>query len=57
MQAKAIELNGRPIGSGGFPAVCAPLVGRTREKLLAEALVVAARSPTSWNGGWEFFKA
>jgi 3-dehydroquinate dehydratase I len=45
MQAKAIELNGRPVASGRIPAVCAPLVGRTREKVLAEALVVAAKKP------------
>ncbi len=57
MQAKAIELNGRPIGSGRIPAVCAPLVGRTREKLLAEARSSRPRSPTSWNGGWTSSKA
>ena len=56
MQAKAIELNGKPIGSGGIPAVCAPLVGRTREKLLAEALVVAAKKPDILEWRVDFFE-
>jgi 3-dehydroquinate dehydratase I len=56
MQAKAIELNGRPIGSGGIPAVCAPLVGRTREKVLAEALVVAAKKPDILEWRVDFFE-
>lgn len=42
---KAIELNGKPLGSGRFPAICAPLVGRTRDALLAEAAIVAAKQP------------
>ncbi len=45
MQPKAIHLNGKPLGSGRFPVICAPLVGRTREQLLAEAARVAAKKP------------
>jgi 3-dehydroquinate dehydratase I len=45
MQPKAIQLNGKPLGSGRFPAICAPLVGRTREGLLAEAAAIAAKRP------------
>lgn len=39
---KPMTLAGRPLGSGRFPAICAPLVGRTREQLLSEAAVLAA---------------
>lgn len=45
MQPKAIRLAGQPIGGGRFPAICAPLVGRTREHLLAEVASVAAKKP------------
>ena len=55
MQAKAIELNGKPAGSGRFPAVCAPLVGRTREKLLTEVAVVAAKKPDLLEWRVDFF--
>jgi len=56
MQAKAIEINGKPAGSGRFPAVCAPLVGRTREKLLAEAAAVAAKKPDILEWRVDYFK-
>jgi 3-dehydroquinate dehydratase-1 len=55
MQPKAIELRGRARGSGRFPAICAPLVGRTRERLLAEAAVVAAKSPDILEWRVDFF--
>ena len=45
MHFKTIDLGGKPAGSGRFPAICAPLVGRTREALLLEAASVAARKP------------
>jgi len=56
MQPKAIELKGRPAGSGRFPAICAPLVGRTRERLLAEAAVVAAKRPDIVEWRVDFFE-
>jgi 3-dehydroquinate dehydratase-1 len=56
MQAKAIELNGRPAGSGRFPAVCAPLVGRTSTKLLAEVAAVAAKQPDILEWRVDFFE-
>jgi 3-dehydroquinate dehydratase-1 len=55
MQAKAIEFNGKPAGSSRFPAVCAPLVSRTREKLLAEVAVVAAKKPDILEWRVDFF--
>jgi len=45
MLPRAILHQGKPLGGDRFPAICAPLVGRTREALLAEAAAVAARQP------------
>jgi 3-dehydroquinate dehydratase I len=55
-QPKAIELDGKRFGSGNFPAICAPLVGRTREKLLAEVAVVAAKGPDIVEWRVDFFE-
>jgi 3-dehydroquinate dehydratase I len=55
-QPKAIQLDGKRFGSGNFPAVCAPLVGRTREKLLAEVAVVAAKKPDIVEWRVDFFE-
>lgn len=40
-----ITLGGRPLAGGRLPAVCAPLVGRSRADLVAEARAVAAKQP------------
>jgi 3-dehydroquinate dehydratase I len=56
MQPKAIELRGRPAGGGRFPAICAPLVGRTRERLLSEVAVVAAKQPDILEWRVDFFE-
>lgn len=56
MQAKAIEFSGRPAGSGRFPMVCAPLVGRTRDNLLAEVAIVAAKKPDILEWRVDFFE-
>jgi 3-dehydroquinate dehydratase-1 len=42
--AKIIDIRGRRLG-GETPLICSPLVGRTRERLLAEAANVAAKEP------------
>lgn len=42
---KPISLRGRPLAAGRLPAVCAPLVARTRAALAAEAAAVAAKQP------------
>jgi 3-dehydroquinate dehydratase-1 len=42
---KPILINGSPPGSGRFPCICTPLVGRTRELLLAEVAAVVAKQP------------
>ncbi len=43
--AKAITINGKPLGSGRFPAICTPLIGSTREKILEEVAFVVAMQP------------
>ena len=45
VQHRPIQLRGRPLAAGRLPAVCAPLVARTREALAAEAAAVAALRP------------
>jgi len=52
---RAIQLHGRPLGGDRYPAICAPLVGRTRERLLAEAAAVAARRPDLLEWRVDFF--
>ncbi len=42
--AKVIDIRGRKLG-GDTPLVCTPLVGRTRERVLAEAASVVAKKP------------
>jgi 3-dehydroquinate dehydratase I len=56
MQPKAITHNGKPLGGARFPAICAPLVGRTREALLAEAAAVAAKQPDLIEWRVDFFE-
>lgn len=53
---KRIELDGKAVGSGRFPAICAPLVARSRDGLLAEAAVVAARKPDIIEWRVDFFE-
>ena len=43
-QSKVIDIRGRKLG-GDTPLICSPLVGRTRERLLAETKNVAAKAP------------
>ena len=57
MQPKAILHQGKPLGGARFPAICAPLVGRTREALLAETAAVAAKKPDLIEWRVDFFDA
>ena len=41
---KVIEIRGKTMG-GGTPLICTPLVGRTAERVLAEAASVVAKVP------------
>jgi len=52
-----IQIGGRPLAGGRLPAVCAPLVARTREALAAEAAAVAAKQPDLLEWRVDFFEA
>jgi 3-dehydroquinate dehydratase I len=56
MRPKAITLHGVPLGGERFPAICAPVVGRTRDALLAETAVVAAKKPDLIEWRVDFFE-
>lgn len=56
MQPKAIELRTHSAAGTRFPAICAPLVGRSRERLLAEAAAVAAKRPDILEWRVDFFE-
>jgi 3-dehydroquinate dehydratase-1 len=53
---KAIDARGRKLG-GETPLLCTPLVGRTRERLLAEATVVLRQKPDLVEWRVDFFEA
>jgi 3-dehydroquinate dehydratase-1 len=53
---KAIALQGRPLGTGRFPAICAPLVGRSMQRLLEEAALVAGKKPDLLEWRVDFFE-
>jgi len=54
--SKPITLNGQPIAGGKCPLICAPLVGRTREKLMAELAVVRQKQPDILEWRVDFFE-
>ena len=54
--AKPLDLRGRPLG-GDRPLVCSPLVGRTRERLLAETANVHAKRPDVIEWRVDYFEA
>ena len=56
MQPRPIILGGRPLAGGRVPAVCAPLVGRTRAALAAETAAVAAKQPDLLEWRVDFFE-
>lgn len=56
MSPQAIELRGQPLAGGRLPAICAPLVGRTRAGLLAEVEIVAAKRPDLLEWRVDFFE-
>lgn len=54
--AKPIQINGKPLGNGRIPAICTPLVGRTREQVLAEVALVVAKQPDLLEWRVDFFQ-
>lgn len=53
---KIIDIRGRKLG-GETPLICSPLVGRTRERVLAEAAVVVAKAPDVIEWRVDYFDA
>jgi 3-dehydroquinate dehydratase I len=42
---RPVEVRGRPIGGGRLPAICAPLIGRSGEAVLAELAAILGKKP------------
>ena len=53
---RALTLRGRPLGNGRLPAVCVPLVARTADAVLAEAVAAAAQGPDLLEWRVDFFE-
>jgi 3-dehydroquinate dehydratase I len=56
MTTRPLQVRGRPLAGGRVPALCAPLVGRTRAALLAEVAAVAAKRPDLLEWRVDFFE-
>lgn len=56
-EPKPILLHGRPVGEGAFPLLCTPLVGRTRDAVLAEVDAVLPKRPDVLEWRVDFFEA
>jgi 3-dehydroquinate dehydratase-1 len=54
---KPITIHGKPLGSGRFPALCTPLVGRTHAQVLAELAQVLPKRPDLLEWRVDFFAA
>jgi len=57
VEPKPIQLRGRPVGGGAFPLICIPLVGRTKDAVLAEVDVVLPKKPDVLEWRVDFFEA
>jgi len=53
---KAITVHGQPIAGGKFPLVCIPLIGRTRDDVLAELAMVLPKKPDVLEWRVDFFE-
>jgi 3-dehydroquinate dehydratase-1 len=56
MPERIIELRGRKLG-GETPLICTPLVGKTRERILAEAAIVVPKRPDVIEWRVDYFAA
>lgn len=52
---KPIMVQGKPLAAGHLPAVCTPLVGRTREQILSEVAHVKVKQPDLLEWRVDFF--
>jgi 3-dehydroquinate dehydratase I len=53
---KLIHLRGKPIAAGALPLICTPLVGRTRDAVLAELAAVLPKKPDLIEWRVDFFE-
>jgi 3-dehydroquinate dehydratase-1 len=56
MPTRPLQIQGQPLAAGRLPAVCAPLVARTRDALRSEAAAVAAKRPDLLEWRVDFFE-
>ena len=55
-QPRPIELNGHPVGTGSFPLIITPLVGRTPADLMAELEAILPKKPDLLEWRIDFFE-
>jgi 3-dehydroquinate dehydratase-1 len=55
-QPRSIQLNGHPIGSGSFPSIITPLVGRTPAELTGELEAILPKKPDLLEWRIDFFE-
>jgi 3-dehydroquinate dehydratase-1 len=55
-ETRPIQIHGRPVANGRLPAVCTPLVGRTRAAILGELAAVVALAPDVIEWRADFFE-
>jgi 3-dehydroquinate dehydratase-1 len=56
-KTRLIEVRGKPLGEGALPAIITPLVGKTREEVLAEVAAIVAKKPELLEWRIDFFQA
>ena len=52
---KLIHLHGKAVGEGNHPLICTPLVGKTRDAVLGELVVILAKAPDLIEWRVDFF--
>lgn len=55
-QPTPIQLNGRPLGTGAFPSIITPLIGRTPADLMAELEAILPKAPDLLEWRIDFFE-
>ena len=53
---KHISIKGKPVGDGNFPLICTPVVGKSREDILAELAIVLPKKPDIIEWRVDFFE-
>jgi 3-dehydroquinate dehydratase-1 len=55
-ETRLIEARGKPLGGGTLPAIVTPLVGKTRQEVLAEVAAIVAKRPDLFEWRIDFFR-